>query len=179
MVLVEGGSGFLIQHRATLFLGMARVPAICPVDLALNPRGWLVVLRLRGSVCGRTVIEIVSAILRPTGGAVGKPGGALLVESLRGFRAMRNRFVYSCRLAVGCAGVTGGARAFRRPGRGCRRVRGLVVDCVVDSVLLSGLVTVFVIVVGSDAFSGSPLEHAERHSAGIVSARAKMCRLCM
>ena len=119
MILGEGGCGSLIQHRATLFLGMTRVQAICPVDLALDPRGWLVVLRLRGSVCGRAVIEFVSAILRPTGGAVGKPGGALLVESLRGFRAMRNRFVYSCRLAVGCAGVTGGSRAFCRPGRGC------------------------------------------------------------
>ena len=119
MVLVEGGSGFLIQHRATLFLGMARVQAIGPVDLALNPRGWLVVLRFRGSVRGRAVIEIVGAILCPAGGAVGKPGGALLVESLRGFRAMRNRFAYSCRFAVGCAGVTGGSRAFCRPGQGC------------------------------------------------------------
>ena len=119
MVLVEGGSGFLIQHCTAFFLGMARVQAIGPVDLALDPRGWLVVLRLRGSVCGRTVIEIVGAILRPTGGAVGKPGGALLVESLRGFRTMRNRFVYSCRLTSGGAGVTSGPGAFRCPGRGC------------------------------------------------------------
>lgn len=125
MFLVEGGSGFLIQHRATLFLGMAGVQAIGPVDLALNPRRWLVVLSFRGSVRGRTVIEIVGAILRPTGGAVGKPGSALFVESLRGFRAMRNRFVYSCRLASGCAGVTSGPGAFRCPGRGCRWVRGL------------------------------------------------------
>lgn len=55
----------------------------------------------------------------------------------------------------------------------------LVVDCVVDSVLRAGLVTVLVTVVGSGAFSDSPLAQAERHNAGIVSARAKMCRLCM
>ena len=121
----EGGSGFLIQHRATLFLGMARVQAISPVDLALNPRGWLVVLRLRGSVRGRTVIEIVGAILCPAGGTAGKPGGALFVESLRGFRTMRNCFVYSRRLTSGSAGVTSGPGAFRCPGRGCRQVRSL------------------------------------------------------
>ena len=88
MFLVEGGSGFLIQHRATLFLRMARVKAISPIDLALNPRGRLVGLRFRGRVCGRAIIEIVGAILCPSGRAVGKPGGALLVEALRGFRAM-------------------------------------------------------------------------------------------
>lgn len=55
----------------------------------------------------------------------------------------------------------------------------LVVDCVVDSVLLSGLVTVFVTVVGSGAFSGSLLEQAERHSTGIVSERTKTYRLCI
>ena len=58
-------------------------------------------------------------------------------------------------------------------------VGDLVVDCVVDFVLRSGLVTVFVTVVGSGAFSDSPLAQAERNNAGIVSARAKMCRLCM
>lgn len=125
MFLVEGGSGLLIQHRATLFLGMARVQAISPVDLALNPRGWLVVLRLRGSVRGRTVIEIVGAILCPAEGAVGKPGGALFVEALRGFRAMRNCSGYSRRLTSGGISVTSGPEAFRCPGRGCRRVGSL------------------------------------------------------
>ena len=118
MLFGEGGSGFLIQHRATLFLGMARVQAISPVDLALNPRGWLVVLRRRGGARGRAVIEIVGAILCPAGGTAGKPGGALFVEFLRGFRTMRNCFVYSCRLTSGGAGVTSGPGAFRCPGRG-------------------------------------------------------------
>lgn len=52
---------------------------------------------------------------------------------------MRNCFVYSCRLTSGSAGVTSGPGAFRCPGRGgVDGLEVLVVDCVVDSVLLSG-----------------------------------------
>ena len=104
---------------------MARVKAISPIDLALNPRGRLVGLRFRGRVCGRAIIEIVGVILCPSGRAVGKPGGALLIEALRRFGAMRNRLVYSRWLAIGRVGVASGFGSFRRSGCGSRRGRVL------------------------------------------------------